>query len=208
VGSPGPAAPLAWWPDWKSPLIWRLGFILGCVNSLYFGTNFFLPDYLHHTQRSGLIDKCLTALNLCQLPASLLLLALAGRLTRRKESYIVFAALLWMSLAGIVFAPGRWVILSSGLFGFTISSLLILILALPPLLSAPHDVHRVSAGMFTISYSCAVVIPILSGFLWDLTRIPMSVFLPIGLCPLVMIVLATGLHLNRHEPHMVHGHHD
>ena len=196
TGSPGP---LAWWPDWKSPLIWRLGFILGCVNSLYFGTNFFLPDYLQHTHRPELIDKCLTALNLCQLPASLLLLALAGRLTRRKGSYILCAVLLLMSLFGLVFTPGQWVVVSSGLFGFTISSLLILILALPPLLSAPHDVHRVSAGMFTISYSCAVVIPILSGFLWDLTRVPMSVFLPIGLCPLAMIVLASGLRLGRHD---------
>jgi CP family cyanate transporter-like MFS transporter len=193
----GSAIPLAWWPDWKSPLIWRLGFILGCVNSLYFGTNFFLPDYLHHTQRAGLIDKCLTALNLCQLPASLLLLALAGRLTRRKESYIILAMALLLSLIGLVFLPGEWVVVSSGLFGFTISSLLILILALPPLLSAPHDVHRVSAGMFTISYSCAVVIPILSGFLWDLTRVPMSVFLPIGLCPLALMALASGLRLGK-----------
>jgi CP family cyanate transporter-like MFS transporter len=89
------------------------------------------------------------------------------------------------------------VVVSSGLFGFTVSSLLILILALPPLLSAPRDVHRVSAGMFTISYSCAVVIPILSGFLWDLTKVPMLVFLPIGLCPLALIVLASGLPLGK-----------
>jgi CP family cyanate transporter-like MFS transporter len=197
--SAGSPVPLAWWPDWKSPLIWRLGFTLGCVSSLYFGTNFFLPNYLHHTQRSGLIDRCLTALNLCQLPASLLLLALAGRLTRRKGSFIIYALLLWVSLVGIVFAPGQWVVVSSGLFGFTVSSLLILILALPPLLSAPRDVHWVSAGMFTISYSCAVVIPILSGFLWDLTKVPMLVFLPIGLCPLAMIVLASGLRLGRHD---------
>jgi CP family cyanate transporter-like MFS transporter len=51
--------------------------------------------------------------------------------------------------------------------------------------------------MFTISYSCAVVIPILSGFLWDLTRVPMLVFLPIGLCPLALIVLASGLRLGK-----------
>jgi CP family cyanate transporter-like MFS transporter len=197
--SAGSPVPLAWWPDWKSPLIWRLGFTLGCVASLYFGTNFFLPDYLRHTQRPGLIDRCLTALNLCQLPASLLLLPLAGRLTRWKGSYIIYAIALWMSLMGIVFAPGQWVVLTSALFGFTVSSLLILILALPPLLSAPRDVHWVSAGMFTISYSCAVVIPILSGFLWDLTGIPMLVFLPIGLCPLALIVLASGLRLERHD---------
>jgi MFS transporter, CP family, cyanate transporter len=196
---PGSASNHAWWPNWKDPLIWRLGFILGCVNSLYFGTNFFLPDYLNHTHRSELIDQCLTALNLAQLPSSLLLLALAGRLTRRNASYIMCAVLLLISLMGLVFSPGSWVVVSSALFGFTISSLLILILALPPLLSAPYDVHRVSAGMFTISYSCAVLIPILSGLLWDMTNVPASVFLPIGLCPPAMIILASGLRLRPHD---------
>jgi len=37
--------------------------------------------------------------------------------------------------------------------------MLVLMLALPPLLSAPDDVHRMSAAMFTISYPCAVAIP-------------------------------------------------
>ena len=75
--------------------------------------------------------------------------------------------------------------------------MLILILALPPLLSEPHDVHRISAGMFTISYSCAVVIPIFGGAVWDMTRVPMTVFLPIGLCALAIVVLASKLHLDR-----------
>lgn len=108
--NPRPAdssGPGTWWPDWKNPLIWRLGFILGCVNSLYFSTNFFLPDYLHHTHRSNLVDQSLTALNLCQLPASFLLLALAGQLTRRRGSYVAYGVLLMMSLLGLVFAPGQ-----------------------------------------------------------------------------------------------------
>ena len=36
-------------------------------------------------------------------------------------------------------------------------------LALPPRLSPPDDVHRISAAMFTISYTCAVVTPVISG---------------------------------------------
>ena len=190
-----PPAAGAWWPDWKNPLIWRLGFILGCVNSIYFGTNFFLPDYLHYTHRAGLIDQSLTALNLCQMPASFLLLFFAGRLTRRRGSYIVYAAFVLISLFCVVFAPGRWVVVSAGAFGFAISSLLILILALPPLLSEPHDVHRISAGMFTISYSCGMGIPILSGYLWDITKVPVTAFLPSGLGALIIVILASKLHL-------------
>jgi len=197
--SPGSPGPSAWWPDWRNPLIWRLGFILGCVNSLYFSTNFFLPDYLRHTHRSDLIDPCLTALNFCQLPASFLLLALAGKLTRRRGAYMAYGGLLSMSLIGLVFAPGRWIVAISGLFGFAASSLLILILALPPLLSELQDVHRISAGMFTVSYSCAVVIPIVCGALWDITQLPAVVFLPMALCALAILILASRLRLGRHD---------
>ena len=49
-------APLRWWPDWRDPLIWRLGIALGIVNALYFTTNAFLPDYLHHIGRADLVS--------------------------------------------------------------------------------------------------------------------------------------------------------
>src|SRR5581483_11515805 len=35
----GVAAPTRWWPDWRSPLTWQLGVLLGCVTSTYFGAN-------------------------------------------------------------------------------------------------------------------------------------------------------------------------
>src|SRR5262249_60219936 len=35
-----------WWPDWKSPITWRLGLISGGCSSIYFTTNAFLPDFL------------------------------------------------------------------------------------------------------------------------------------------------------------------
>jgi MFS transporter, CP family, cyanate transporter len=40
------------------------------------------------------------------------------------------------------------------------------ILALPPFLSLPADVPRTAAGMFTISYTCAIIIPTICGALW------------------------------------------
>src|SRR6476646_6885558 len=39
----GAPARRRWWPDWNDPLIWRLGIMLGSVNSMYFGVNAFLP---------------------------------------------------------------------------------------------------------------------------------------------------------------------
>jgi MFS transporter, CP family, cyanate transporter len=77
--------------------------------------------------------------------------------------------------------------------GFAASIILILVLALPPLLSAPDDVHRVTAAMFTISYSCAVIVPVISGVAWDLTGIASTAFLPIALCGILLVILAPAI---------------
>jgi len=47
-----------WWPDWRDPLVWRLSLLLGCVNTDYFATNTFLPDYLHDGG-AGPVDRVL-----------------------------------------------------------------------------------------------------------------------------------------------------
>src|SRR5687768_3296978 len=70
LAAPRSAAARLWWPDWRSPLTWRLGFIAGGSSSLYFATNAFLPDYLNHLGRADLVNPALSALNWVQLPAS------------------------------------------------------------------------------------------------------------------------------------------
>jgi CP family cyanate transporter-like MFS transporter len=179
-----------WWPDWRDRLIWRLGLMLGSITSMYFSTNAFVPDYLNHIGRPDLIGGALTALNVGQLPASLLLLAVAGRLEGRSWPYVLGGALCLAGVAGVVFAPGAWIIAAGALLGFAAGGTFVLMLALPPLLSAPNDIHRVSAAMLTIGYSCAVIVPIVSGLAWDLTGIGALAFAPIGACALVLVGLA------------------
>ena len=159
-------------PDFRNPQIWRIGLLLGSVNATYFAMNGFLPDYLTHTGRPDLINGALTALNAGQLPASFLLLASADRMVR--TDVVVSACALSsasLSVLAIVFLGGAWVVVGAAVWGCAGAAVLVLVLALPPLISPPEDVHRVTAGMFTISYSCAVIVPIISGALWDLTRL-------------------------------------
>jgi CP family cyanate transporter-like MFS transporter len=182
-----------WWPDWHDPLIWRLGIMLGTVNSMYFGTNAFLPDYLSHTGSRDWISPALTALNVGQLPASALLLVFAGRLERRVAPFIVCGALCLVATAGILLGHGYWIVAFSALMGFAASAILIIALALPPLLAAPDDVHRVTAAMFTISYGCAVIVPVISGLLWDASGIPAAAFAPIALCGIGLMALAPAI---------------
>ena len=66
----------------------------------------------------------------------------------------------------------------------------------PRLQSEPDDVHRLSAGMFTISYSCAVIVPIVSGLVWDSTGVPATGFVPIAVAALLIIVFAPTLRLH------------
>jgi CP family cyanate transporter-like MFS transporter len=51
--------------------------------------------------------------------------------------------------------------------------------------------------MFTISYTIAVLTPIVSGLAWDLSGMPATAFLPIGLITLLLIVLAPKISVPR-----------
>ena len=187
-----------WWPDWSNALIWRLGIMLGTINAIYFATNAFIPDYMRSSGQSEWISAALTGLNTGQLPASFLLLAIASRLERKVWPYVVSGLLCVIATGGIVFGSGAWVVAAATLQGFAAAAILILVLALPPLLSPPDDVHRVTAAMFTISYTCAVIVPVVSGLAWDLTGIASSAFLPIALCGIVLVILAPAInHLPR-----------
>ena len=188
-----------WWPDWRDRLIWRLGLMFGSITSMYFAANAFIPDYLKEIDRPDLIGAALTALNLGQLPASLLLLALAGSLERRVWPYMACGAVCLASVLGLVFAPGAWIIVPATVLGFTAGGAFVLMLALPPLLSAPDDVHRVSAAMLTLAYGCAVIVPIISGLVWDMTGRGAFAFVPIGACAVVLMLLARGLAFERRD---------
>jgi CP family cyanate transporter-like MFS transporter len=185
--SPGP---VQWWPDWKNRLIWRLGIMFGSVNAIYFASNAFLPVYLADAGRPELVGTAVRALNFGQIPGSFLLLIFAGRLERRLWPYLAAGLLQLVSVLGLVFAVGPWTAVCAGVLSFASGSALILGLSLPPLLSAPPDVARISAAMFTVSYGSAVLVALLAGALWDMTGIPRLAFGPIGLCALVLVVSA------------------
>ncbi|HKT17225.1 MAG TPA: MFS transporter [Stellaceae bacterium] len=203
--APRPTAPVAstarrWWPNWRDKQLWRLALCLGCINTCYFATNTFLPDYLHAVGRADLVSAALTALNFCQLPASFLMLGLAPRLVRRHGAYVATGAASLVSIIGLAASSGWWIVFWSGVLGFAGAVGLILVLALPPLLSAPDDVHRLASAMFTISYPCAVLISIAAGLAWDRIHLPWVAFVPIGFCALVLSLLPLSIDFREARP--------
>ena len=184
-----PAAGRDWWPDWRNPLTWQIGILLGSINSVYFCANAFLPGYLTDAGRPDLISAALTALNFGQLPASFALLATVGWFVRRAWPFVLSGVLVLLCLAGIVTTASLWTVAWAGVLGFVGAVVFTLALALPPLLSPAADLARVSAAVFTTSYSQGLLVSVLSGAAWDLGASPRFAFLPMALSALPLLFL-------------------
>ena len=187
------AMPSRWWPNWRDPLIWLLGLAFGATNTAYFGANAFLPDYLVTLGRSDLTAASLGWLNGAQLFASFGLLWLAGRVHRRVWPFLVFGPLQVAAFAAFVWLGGDWIVLAAAILGLSAAVPFVLILALPPARSAPNDVHRTAAGMFTISYGLAVIVPVICGALWDLSGAAWTAFIPLAICAVATTVIGARL---------------
>lgn len=183
--------PRQWMPDWRDPLLWKLGLMMSSSNQLYFCSNAFLPGFLLHTERTDLIGPALTALNVGQLPASFILLVMSSRWERKKWPLIGGAVIGLAAIAGVLSATSLWGVLAAAAFiGFSCAVVLTLVLTLPALLVASDDVPRMSAGVFTIGYGLAMLISIIGGIAWDASGNPAFAFIPIAIATLPVILFA------------------
>jgi MFS transporter, CP family, cyanate transporter len=172
-----------WWPDWKSPVVWLVAFAFGCNNSPFFGANAFLGDYLASEGQSRVLGWALAGLNGAQLVALIVLILTANRLQRRAWPFLVFGPGMLVGFLGLLLFPSpAAIVFSTSLIGISTAITMTPTLALPALLVPPADVPRTAAGMFTISYTCAIVIPTVCGALWDITGKPWTAFVPLCLC--------------------------
>jgi MFS transporter, CP family, cyanate transporter len=178
-------------------LLWRLGLIFGSNNCVYFGTNAFLPLYLIEIGRQDLVPVALGIYNLGQIPSSLLLMVFASRVERRVWPYALTGMLLISSIAAICLAADTWILVAIGMLGFASGFSLVLGLALPPLLCAPSEVGRMSAAMFTISYTFAMIISVACGFASDLTGDTRSALILLGISVLPLVLLPPTIQFHR-----------
>ena len=193
------ATPGRWWPDWRNPVIWLIGFALGSNNSPYFATNALLGDYLTTEGRPDLLGPALGWLNASQIVALPILLFASNRLQRRAWPFVLFGPLMLAAfIVLMVNSSAAGIIGAAAVVGFTGAMTFAPILALPALLSIQGDVPRTAAGMFTVSYSCAIVVPTVCGALWDTTGRPWTAFLPLCFCAVVLTVL--GAMVTRYKP--------
>ncbi len=183
------------WPDWREGSIWRVGVLLGAVNASYFGLNGFLPGWLARSGGADVVRSSLLALNAAQIPASLLLMIVLEKLVFRRWSYVVAGLLVLAASVSLATAPVAFAITSAAVAGFALAWLLTLALALPPLLVAGEDVPSVSAAVFTVSYTIAVLTALSTGALESAGAGRFTTVLPIAASALT--VVAVGLTVRR-----------
>ncbi|TDB55757.1 CynX/NimT family MFS transporter [Photorhabdus luminescens] len=181
---------IKWVPEWNNIILWKLGLMMGCVNATYFATNFFIPRYLHEANFEDLTSISLVALNLGQIPASIILMMTSSTVAKLRYPYLISGIGLIASFSSIMYFGTEYIIISSAFIGFFSAIVLILMLGLPSMISEPHEVHRSTSLMLTIGYTCAVITPVISGLSWDISGNPSYVFLPMIICSIILFISA------------------
>jgi MFS transporter, CP family, cyanate transporter len=179
----------AWWPDFRNPAVWLLGLTLGSNNSPYFAVSAFLGDYLGSKGKADLLGPALSWLNGSQLVALAILISASGRLQQRAWPFLVFGPMVLAGFLLLMIAQSSFVIIvACTLIGLGVAITFTPIMAMVPIISSPQDLPRTAAGMLTIGYTCAIVIPTICGALWDLTGAPWTVFLPLCICAATLTI--------------------
>jgi CP family cyanate transporter-like MFS transporter len=182
---------VAWWPDWHKFLTWRLGILQAGISVLYFGLNAYIPDYFHALGRPWLSPIAIGALNTAQVPGSIATLFFAQKLAGKPRFFFVILVVALPAIALMLTGSDTLVIVAVSILGIASSVGLTMIVALPPMLTHQGDVHRLSAGMFTIAYSGSFLLTLLGGALWDATHIPATAFIPVAIGA-VLVAYAGG----------------
>jgi CP family cyanate transporter-like MFS transporter len=121
------------------------------------------------------------------------MLLFAHRLERRAWPFVATGILMLIAVAGIAFTASSWTLAFAALLGATGAVTLSLGLTLPAILSAPEDVGRASAAMFTVSYTVAMLFSVASGGAWDIAGDPRWAFLPIAISLLPQVLLIAAI---------------
>jgi CP family cyanate transporter-like MFS transporter len=183
----------AWLPNFRDRRVWLLGTYQSAASMTYFGANTFLPDFLHATGQGALVGAALAALNIGQIPASLLVGLIPLRILGKRATSLLVAACIMVALAGVLTFGGGFVIAAAALLGLCGAYVLTLSFALPALFAPPNEIARLAAGTFTLGYAISFLTSLLSGAAWDATHAPAAAFLPLIAGAVIVAVLGPRL---------------
>jgi CP family cyanate transporter-like MFS transporter len=170
--------PARWIPSWSEGVTWQLGAVQAAGSVAYFASNAMLPVFLAAHGRRDLVDLSLAVLNTSQLLASIVVGALPLAISAGRRVLMLNGAVIAAAAAAAVVEPDL-VVLWSAAIGFCSAIVFTVSLALPAALASGKDVARLAAGMMTIGYGCAFLLPLVGGALLDSTGAPWTALSPV-----------------------------
>lgn len=194
-----PARPLqrtAWMPDWRQPLLWQMGLILGSSSTLFFGLNAHMASLLKARGALDELDQVLFWFNCMQVLASFLMLKVARYWVGKRLPILLCATLNALLVLGFWWGSGTWAVACAVVLGFCSAILLVLMVSLVPAMVPAEEVGRVSAGCFTIGYVVSFVMPLLGGIWADASGSAEDVLWVLSGYALIVIPLAWRLRLH------------
>ena len=141
---------VSWLPDWSNPLTLRIGLLLGLSGSMFFGLNAYMGSLLEQQGQFNKLADALFWFNIAQVFASLTMLKMAKAWVGRRSVIIITASLSILGTLGAITFTGWWAIASATVMSLSAGILLILLVAVPPLVTTARETGRLSAGTFLV----------------------------------------------------------
>ncbi|KAF0281611.1 hypothetical protein BA900_08890 [Spiribacter roseus] len=156
-----------WLPDWRRPLVWKLGILLGASGSVFFGVNAYMGTVLEGRGEAELLPLALTLFNTTQIAASLIMFTVGRRWIGHPRPLQVLMLVSLLGLSGFLFLAG-WPALTALIpTGLSVGLLLILLVALPPPYTRGNATAALAAGMFAVGAITNFFVPLLGGLVGD-----------------------------------------
>jgi MFS transporter, CP family, cyanate transporter len=176
-----------WIPSWNEGLTWQLGAVQAAASVAYFGSNAMLPVFLAEHGREDLVGLSLAVLNTSQLLASVVVGALPLAISAGRKALVLNGTVIAAAALAVVVEPSL-AVLWSAVIGFCSAIVFTVSLALPAALASGPEVARLAAGMMTIGYGCAFLLPLAGGALLDSTGASWTALTPVVAAGLGAIV--------------------
>jgi CP family cyanate transporter-like MFS transporter len=177
----------------RSGIAWTLVAMFALLGTGFYGVNAWLPDaYVERGWSEEAAGSLLAVLNVASIPGSLVVSAAADRFGSRRRYLVLCAAVMVVSLVGVVVAPSAgfaW----AALFGFVNGGLFALVMTLPlDVADEPAQVGAVAGLMLGAGYSLAALSPFVLGAVRDATgSFTGSLWLVVGTAVVFLALAAT-----------------
>ena len=140
--------------------------------------NNWIAPYNSAIGAEAMTPVALFAINVAQLPVTIGMTPIAGRLAGRRWPFVVAGVVALVAVTGWLWTPAALQPLWGAMMGASSAGVFTLSIALPALYGHDGSVARLTGSSLTVSYTAAFVGPFIGGALWDAFHLPALALFP------------------------------